>query len=40
MAEGEADTAAQLVLDALDLSKCPPRVRAFVIAVLDDEAAR
>jgi hypothetical protein len=37
VAEGEAETAAQSLLDALDLAKCLPRIRAFVVAVLDDE---
>jgi hypothetical protein len=40
MAEGEADAAAQRVLDTLDFSKRPPRVGALVIAVLNDEVAR
>ena len=35
--EGEADVAAQSLLDAFDLSKRLPRVRAFVVAVLDDQ---
>ena len=37
MPEGEADTFAQLPLDPLDLPKRLLLVRAFVIAVLDDE---
>jgi hypothetical protein len=35
--EGEPDPAAQRALDAFDLSKCLPRVRALVVAVLDDQ---
>jgi hypothetical protein len=38
MAEGEPDTAMSL-LDALDRSKRLPRIRAFVVAVLEDEPA-
>jgi hypothetical protein len=37
--EGEADAIAQSCLDALDFSERFARVRAFVVAVLDDEAA-
>jgi hypothetical protein len=37
MTEREADAAAQSWLDALDLSKRLPRVRTFVIAILEDE---
>src|SRR6201989_2328525 len=35
--EGEANTLAQLVLDTFDLPKRSPRVRAFVVAVLEDD---
>ena len=37
MPESEPDIAAQSLLDAFDLSKRLPRVRAFVVAVLDDQ---
>jgi hypothetical protein len=37
--EGEADPPAQALLDPVDLSKRLTRVRAFVIAVLHDQAA-
>ena len=37
MAEGEADAPAQVSLDAFDLPKRLPRVRALVVAVLEDE---
>jgi hypothetical protein len=37
MAKGEADTAVQSLLDPLDFSKRLSRVRAFVVAVLEDE---
>jgi hypothetical protein len=37
VAEREADPAVQLSLDALDLSKRSARVRALVVAVLEDE---
>ena len=37
--EREADAVAQLLLDMLDLPKRSARVRAFVVAVLDDEGA-
>ena len=37
MPESEADSAAQSLLDAFDLPKRLPRIRAFVIAVLDDQ---
>jgi hypothetical protein len=35
--EREADTTAHLLLDSLDLPKGLPRIRAFVVAVLEDE---
>jgi hypothetical protein len=37
MPEGEANTLAQLVLDTFDLPERSPRVRAFVVAVLEDD---
>ena len=37
--EGEAHRAAQLPLDALDLAVRHPRIRALVVAVLEDHAA-
>jgi hypothetical protein len=37
MAKREAETAAQLSLDALDLPEGLTRIRAFVVAVLEDE---
>src|SRR5712691_1327241 len=40
MPEGEADPPAHLVLDLLDLLKRLPRIRAFVVAVLEDDAER
>ena len=39
MPEGEADTRAELLLDAFDFSERSPRVRAFVVAVLEDDTA-
>jgi hypothetical protein len=36
--EREPDAAAQLFFDALDLAERLARVRAFVVAVLDDQA--
>ena len=39
MPEGEADTPAELSLDAFDLPERAPRVRAFVVAVLEDDTA-
>src|SRR6185436_14960043 len=39
MPESEADIAHSL-LDVFDLSKRSPRIRAFVIAVLDDQTTR
>ena len=39
MPEGEADTRAELSLDAFDFSERSPRVRAFVVAVLEDDTA-
>jgi hypothetical protein len=36
MPEGKANTLVQLLLDAFDLAERLPRVRAFVVAVLDD----
>ena len=38
MAVGETDLSAQFLLDAFDLSERQPRVGAFVVAVLDDQA--
>src|SRR4051794_2013019 len=38
VAEGEANAGGQSLFDAFDLSKGPARVRAFVVAVLDDQA--
>jgi hypothetical protein len=38
--EREADICAQSSLDVFDLPKRLARVRAFVVAVLDDEASR
>jgi hypothetical protein len=35
--EGEADASGDLLLDTLDLTKCLPRIGAFVVAVLEDE---
>jgi hypothetical protein len=40
MPEGEPHTLAQFCLDALDRPKRLPRVRALVIAVLDNQATR
>jgi hypothetical protein len=40
MPEGEPHTVAQFCLDALDRRKRLPRVRALVIAVLDNQATR
>jgi len=37
MPEGEANTLGQLVLDTFDLPERSPRVRAFVVAVLEDD---
>src|SRR4051794_41888166 len=37
MAEREADAAVQLLLDALDLAERATRVRALVVAVLEDD---
>jgi hypothetical protein len=37
--EGEADLPGELLLDALDLPKRLSRIRAFVVAVLEDEAS-
>jgi hypothetical protein len=40
MAEREPHIPAELLFDLLDRTECLPRVRALVIAVLDDQAAR
>jgi hypothetical protein len=39
MPEREADAPAQPLLDALDLEKRLPRIRTFVVAVLEDETS-
>jgi hypothetical protein len=39
MPEREADAPAQPLPDALDLEKRLPRIRTFVVAVLEDEAS-